>query len=703
MTRGGQDADGYVLLTLGGVQPFIAASRRTADLWAASQVMSRLCQVAVQAIRRHGGEPVLPSAADSADGLPNRLFAVAPAGHDPALIARSAAVEVRQTWRELAALTFPSPNLDVLSDLDTMPTLRWVSWTPPGPDAASPGHPADPGRTAGPQDAAYARGWAICQAASGARRRVRDFPGYVGRGAQPCSLCGLREGLRKSRGENACRPVPGLPGPPGHPGPGGEPTGLPSTLRVTATERLCPVCAVKRDSQVADTLLGSRAAFPSTATVATAPFRLAVLVALARPGGDADLAAALTEHRLALIDVVGALHDAGAADARVTAGPSPLPVLESAAAEAGGPARGWVRMDGSWSLPDTWQPESLLHEYGLRPAAVDAGARSALSLGCARGRAAVRTLRACLSAADAAGDLDDTDDRDNGVEAAGVRPDGVRPDGVGADEGAATYLALLVQDADGMGRALDPARNPTALGTRAWHESVSRALVEVAGRQSEALEELSGRAVYAGGDDLLGMVPAVHALRAARRCRELFLAEAVGLLRRPSVCSAIVYFHASYPLQDALVRAREALEEAKRRPGKNSLSVVVVRRGGEKAAIVLPWRGRGGAEPTVSLDAVVAAFRGELSPRLVASLHGSRYGIASLAGDGLDYPAEVRRLVARHLAGGAGSEAERYQRSASFTEVIRTVEPPVDRLSVADVESWVDALAIARFLVQEGR
>jgi CRISPR-associated protein Cmr2 len=217
----------------------------------------------------------------------------------------------------------------------------------------------------------------------------------------------------------------------------------------------------------------------------------------------------------------------------------------------------------------------------------------------------------------------------------------------------------------------------------------------VASDQAEALVTAHGRAVYAGGDDLLGLVPVTGALEAARRCRELFVDRTEGLLARRSVSSAVVFFHASFPLQDALARAREALEEAKSRPGKGCLAVVVLRRGGEKATTVLPWRGRGGTDPAGSIQALAAAFAGDLSPRLITDLHGSRHGIADLAHGRLDYGAEVSRLVDRHR--GRGLEL------AAGTALIRAVEPPADRLRAADVAAWVDALDIARFVAQEGR
>jgi CRISPR-associated protein Cmr2 len=629
-------AEGYLVLVIGGVQEFIAASRRTADLWTASRIMSRLCQAALSEIRAAGGEPVLPGSAESPAGLPNRVFAVMLGDGDGADLAESAAASVRREWARLAGSTFRSPSADVSAALATFPSLRWVAWR----------HADDPGSAPG-----YDEGWRVCQAASTARGRARDFPAYTGRGRQPCSLCGKREGEAGDSGV------------------------LPGRLRMAVSERICPVCAVKRDPAVTDELAGERASFPSTASVATAPFRLAIIKALAAAADAGDglerrtgLAQAVRSHAFAVASVAKALREAGAQNMAGPPRTGALPALDRPAQLVGEPASDWVRLDGAWCLPETWQPESLLHENGVR-LPVAQRQRHALEAACEQGRSACSELARTLQ--DAMG----------------------RPDTSGsAVPGPATYLAVVMQDADDMGRSLAPASMPDEWhDARGWHGEVSRALIRVAAMQAGVLEEAGGRAVYAGGDDLLGLVPAAEAFSVVRGSRELFLAHTEGVLGRHSVSTAVVFFHVSFPLQDALARVRMALTEAKSRPGKDSLAVVVLRRGGEKAATVLPWRGRQHGDPARALEALAAGFRAGLSPRLVNDMYRSRHGIAELASAGLDYRAEIGRLVARHAD----------EEPAIATSLVDAVEPAAGRLSAVDVRAWVEALDIARFVAQE--
>ncbi len=644
-------ADGYVMLTLGGVQEFIAASRRTADLWTASRLMSRLCQVAVAAVVEENSESVLPAAADVPDGLPNRIFAVVPTG-GPGSLAEHVSAKVHAEWRGLRKVTFESPDDDTATSLDTFPVVRWVGWK-----AAAGGNGAAPGESDS-EKSDYEQGWQVVSAASQARKRARDFKPYVGRGVQPCSLCGRMEGAAS------------------------DSPAIPNRLRFAPGERLCPVCAVKRDPDVAEYLAGERAVFPSTASIATAPFRVRIIKALAggnaggntagNAGGNAGgpLLDAVRRHRDAVHGVTSALRKAGARLPGNLERPGALPALEAMARPLGGVIAGWSRLEGSWCLADTWQPESLLHESGLRLLAGDQR-HAEVVRACSEGRKACEDLVRELARAS---------------DLARVSDSGRPP---------ASYLALIVQDADNMGRALSHAWMPAGRVMREWHGQVSKELVAIAGEQARALEDEHGRVVYAGGDDLLGLVPASNALQAAGRCRELFVTGTQGLLTRPSVSTAVVFFHVSYPLQDALGRARDALKAAKQRKGKASLALVVLRRGGERAVSVLPWRGRGGSNPATSLAGLVEGFRSGLSPRLLHDMYDERHGIADLAGSSLDYGAEVSRLVTRHS--GPGSPV------AQFVGRVREVEPATGRLRASDVIAWVDALEIARFVAQEGR
>jgi CRISPR-associated protein Cmr2 len=93
----------------------------------------------------------------------------------------------------------------------------------------------------------------------------------------------------------------------------------------------------------------------------------------------------------------------------------------------------------------------------------------------------------------------------------------------------ASYLAVVVQDVDSMGRflgghALGSARGKARIEVIPdEHRRLSHVLGSLAGRQARALRgpALLGVAVYAGGDDLLALTPAATALQAAEEAGEM--------------------------------------------------------------------------------------------------------------------------------------------------------------------------------------
>jgi hypothetical protein len=634
--------DAYVAVTLAGVQEFISASRRTADLSVSSMLMSRLCAVAVSAVQSGGGQVVLPQVARQDAGLPNRLFAVVPAGH-AARLAGEATKAIRGEWHRLAKLALPTTDPTAEAGLATFPFVRWVAWDRIAEQSA-PAHAYG-----------YLDGWRAVGQASAARRRVRDFSPYIGASGNACSLCGRRQGSSWST------------------------TVAP---RVADGERLCAVCVIKRSPAVSRDLAGASVAFPSTASVAVAPFRARVREVLVASSTQSPLADAVREHQRQVRRVGALLRELGASDPGDRPLPEAPPGLEDTAESLDEDVARWFRLDGGWLQQDTWQPLSLLRENRVAGSTADQVAD--LELVCRAGRLA------CVKVAD-------------GLAAGRRELQGGRSGEDAGRSAPAVYLALMVQDADDMGSQLSAPDEPPPGESpgewpREWHRRISAVLAAAAGGQAQAMRDGWGRAVYAGGDDLVGLLPAAQALPVAQRCREVFVQRASGLLRRPRVSTGLVFFHHSYPLQEALHRAREALAAAKARPGKDQLSVVVLRRGGERAAAVLPWTRRG-TVPAQSLAALADAFRGPLSAGLLADVHRERWGIAELAAAGLAYQTEMLRLVNRHWSTPALGPSDADSVPA---RLVADLEPSTVRRP-EDVDAWLAALEVARFLSAEAR
>ena len=187
------------------------------------------------------------------------------------------------------------------------------------------------------------------------------------------------------------------------------------------------------------------------------------------------------------------------------------------------------------------------------------------------------------------------------------------------------YLAVLAQDADRMGERIG--MFPEGTDPAGWQRISRRRWLLSRGAQIREIESSHpGRVVYAGGDICWRWYLA-SARSALRGLSTTCSAPTTRLTayQQPSASTAIVFFHASWPLQSAIASAQEILEGAKERD-RPGLGILVLSRGGERTRL-LPWKDRAPvpAVPMIEhLQALTAAFSGPLSGRLGSGLEGRR-------------------------------------------------------------------------------
>lgn len=185
-----------VAVTVGPVQDFIAAARRTRDLWFGSYLLSEVSKAAAKAVREHGGNLIFPAPRDDADLAPDSPLSVANvivaeiSGADPAAVAGAAKQAARRRWRDFADRVFDMHQgvIDASiwnEQLDDVVEIyaAWQTYT----------------------TETYQADRAALMRLLGARKRCRDFLPAKGRAGVPkSSLDGLRESvLRKERPEGS--------------------------------------------------------------------------------------------------------------------------------------------------------------------------------------------------------------------------------------------------------------------------------------------------------------------------------------------------------------------------------------------------------------------------------------------------------------------------------------------------------------------
>ncbi|WP_419788196.1 type III-B CRISPR-associated protein Cas10/Cmr2 [Pseudodesulfovibrio sp.] len=146
------------------------------------------------------------------------------------------------------------------------------------------------------------------------------------------------------------------------------------------------------------------------------------------------------------------------------------------------------------------------------------------------------------------------------------------------------HYALLVMDGDRMGKMLRALPEERA--------EISLALQSFTQKVNGILEEFNGVAVYAGGDDVLAMLPKDKAFAAAQELRNAYaktFPESGFPFDRFTISAAIVFAHFNTPLLEVLHKAHVMLDErAKEFTGRDAVAVCVLKGEGEHAV----WSGK---------------------------------------------------------------------------------------------------------------
>ncbi|NLJ36162.1 MAG: type III-B CRISPR-associated protein Cas10/Cmr2 [candidate division WS1 bacterium] len=150
------------------------------------------------------------------------------------------------------------------------------------------------------------------------------------------------------------------------------------------------------------------------------------------------------------------------------------------------------------------------------------------------------------------------------------------------------YYAILSLDGDEVGKWLGGDKTPL---TEGYHSAVSIQLLDFAGQAEDIVNEHRGVLVYAGGDDVLALLPAANVLACARELRESYpqFATNTGDSGPASTASAgICILHYMQDLRTGLQAARQACDQAKDW-GRDALGVTVMKSSGSSMSTTVEW------------------------------------------------------------------------------------------------------------------
>jgi CRISPR-associated protein Cmr2 len=237
------------------------------------------------------------------------------------------------------------------------------------------------------------------------------------------------------------------------------------------------------------------------------------------------------------------------------------------------------------------------------------------------------------------------------------------------------YYVIIAFDGDDMGKMVRQCQ------TEREHKVLSQRIINFAGQVRGIVDKHHGHTVYAGGDDVLALVPLSEALPLAQE-----LADSFEKIVRGTASAGIAVAHHLYPLDAALSAAREAERQAKRVPGKASVCVRVLRRSGETVDVRSPWSAIGN-----TFNELIEFFHSKaLSSRFAYTVADAAYALPE-AGEAFE--AEVRRLLHRHRRPDKWTASE-----AKWAVTLRTWASHLPG-KTKELGHW---LTLARFVAQGG-
>ena len=424
-------------------------------------------------------------------------------------------------------------------------------------------------------------------------------------------------------------------------------------VRSARGERLCALCAVKRFYPlVAQEALGwpVQSGYPSTATMTTILWRKRLLEKGLEQGEKAE------RLRRAVAEYVQTLRAEGVS--------KPLerdrfPALHAAAQQWGAQREAALKFlcyDGDWLDEDSIRAETGNTER------------------------AQRLLAAFSKLAHTAAE-------------AGVSPSG-------------TSYALLAMDGDNMGKllraagAMDGGKERVSLALASFSQQV-RTLVEGSAA--------NGVLIYAGGDDVLALLPSATALDTAQAIRQAYQSAFQGPFPsgtpagapQPTISAGLVFAHAQTPLQQVVKAAHDMLaEEAKTRAGRDAIGIRVWKRGGVALSLACKWD----SDVVRGLPEVVRKIRvGAYSRSLLYRLRELMPLVSSLETQKeTAEPIGKAVLVAEYLK-SRRRELPRAEAEAEVEPLVRLISRPQEVVHAdGDAEAQSDPVMLAVFLEEEG-
>lgn len=275
------------------------------------------------------------------------------------------------------------------------------------------------------------------------------------------------------------------------------------------------------------------------------------------------------------------------------------------------------------------------------------------------------------------------------------------------------FYAILLMDGDSLG---------IHMGDRDKQPKISRALDCFTRRVEKIVYENNGFLVYAGGDDVLALLPLEDALNCAAALRRHYLEsfeKAFGAAGISTLSGAIEYAHVKMPLTRVLKDAHELLDDvAKDDRGRDAIAVRVWKPGGKALEWAMPWDKalQAGEIEIQRLAAEFSKESSEFSNKFFYKIH-ERFELLNPEQGGQEEAILTKKQASKLLAVDylVSGVNEGKQRKLTLESAVKIIDPlliqcrPVFRKVEGGQVSFesskrleVDGALLVRFLAQKG-
>lgn len=200
-----------------------------------------------------------------------------------------------------------------------------------------------------------------------------------------------------------------------------------------------------------------------------------------------------------------------------------------------------------------------------------------------------------------------------------------------------SFYAMLLMDGDNMGKLMgDYEEEPISQALSAFTKDVPR-----------IVRDHDGVTIYAGGDDVLAMLPMLHAINCASYLSQKYVDCFKDIVPEATISAGLVFSHYHIPLSTVMAEAHHIIDDvAKEQNGRDSIAVSVLKNSGKYCQWTVTWNRLTDDEGVARIDDLVSKLRQGPHKQFSKSFfYGMRDDLAVLSGDQTLKPGSYLKLI----------------------------------------------------------